>query len=328
MNDTVSFGKLALEGVGRMREKNSELRGRVAALLLLLRGAYFTGESKYRAFAEEDLRALWRSGAHDHVGGGFFSAAPDREWLRPVFEKRLGDNSILAYLYAEAWESGHMGFYRDAAEEALDFCLRELAAPSGLFAAALRLSPEAQENPFLFTPAQITEALGDEVGRPFAACYDITDEPNCGEASVPNLILNERWNLLPAGYDDLRERLRLWRAERGGVLRDPRTSVFDNALLLAALAKAARVFSDSVSGKVLSRDGRRRSPAPAHYAASALRRHGGRRFHRYDARDLSHSAITQTVKANERSISSVIASLTKSGVAIRPFQHQTLFRNT
>ncbi|MBR0039986.1 MAG: thioredoxin domain-containing protein [Oscillospiraceae bacterium] len=244
MDKQTSFSELALQGVGRMREKNNDLRGRVAALLLLLRGTYFTGAGKYRAFAEEDLRAIWRGGVHDHIGGGFFCAAPDREWLRPVFEKRLDGNAVLAFLYAEAWESGRMGFYRDAAEEALDFCLRELPAPSGLFCAGVCLSPEAPENPFLFTPAQIADVLGAEAGRPFAECYDVTDEPNCGEGSIPNLILNERWNLLPAGYDDLRERLRLWRAERGGVETDPRAPLFANALLLAALAKAGRVFAD------------------------------------------------------------------------------------
>ena len=244
MDKQVSFSELALEGVGRMREKNSDLRGRVASLLLLLRGTYFTGEGKWRAFAEEDLRALWRGGVHDHIGGGFFCAAPDREWLRPVFENRLGDNAVLAFLYAEAWESGHMGFYRDAAEEALDFCLRELSTASGLFAAGLRLSPEARENPFLFSPAQIVDALGAEAGRPFADCYDVTDEPNCGAGSIPNLILNERWNLLPAGYDDLRERLRLAREARGGLEIASRTPLLDNALLLAALAKAGRVFAD------------------------------------------------------------------------------------
>ena len=244
MDQQAGFAALALAGVERMREKNNELRGRVASLLLLLRGAYFTGESKYRSFAEEDLRALWRGGVHDHVGGGFFRAAPDREWLRPVFEKRLGDNALLAYLFAEAWEKGRMGFHREAAEEALDFCLRELQTLSGLFFAGLGLSPEARENPFLFTPAQIAETLGAEAGRPFAECYDVTDEPNCGPGSIPNLILNERWNLLPAGYDDLRERLRLTREARGGVDLEARTPISDNALLLAALAKAARVFDD------------------------------------------------------------------------------------
>ena len=245
MEQEVSFAERALDGVERMRRADHDMRGRFAALLLLLRGAYFTGEGKWRAMAEEDLRALWRGGVHDHVGGGFFSAGFDREWLRPSFEKRLDDNAMLAFLYAEAWEKGRMGFHREASEEALDFCLRELADPSGLYRAGRRAAqPDGESNPFLFTPAQICEILGDEAGRHFAECYDVTDEPNCGSGSIPNLILNERWNLLPEGYDDLRERLRLAREERSGLLTDARTPVEANALLLAALAKAGRVFSD------------------------------------------------------------------------------------
>ncbi|HAJ65638.1 MAG TPA: hypothetical protein DCM61_03530, partial [Clostridiales bacterium] len=119
MDQDLSWGERALAGVGRMREKDFDVRSRASSLLLLLRGAYYTGETKWRVMAEEDLRALWRSGVHDHIGGGFFSASFDSEWLRPSFEKRLDDNAVLALLYTEAWESGHMPFYRDAAEEAL-----------------------------------------------------------------------------------------------------------------------------------------------------------------------------------------------------------------
>ena len=234
---------LALEGVERMREKDFGVRGRVSALLLLLRGAYYTGEGKWRAPAEEDLRALWRGGVHDHIGGGFFSASHDREWLRPDFEKRLDDNAILAFLYTEAWEKGRMGFYREAAESALDWILRELSGPSGLYRAG-QYAAEG-ENPYLFTPTQLRRILGDEKGRAFAESWDITEEGNLGDGlSIPNLILNQRWNLIPGGYDDLRERVRLAREERGGLLTDERTPPAANALLLAALAKAARVFSD------------------------------------------------------------------------------------
>lgn len=244
MDQFSSWGERALCGVEAMREKSFDVRGRVAALPLLLRGAYFTGERKWRLLAEEDLRALWRSGVHDHVGGGFFSASADPEWLRPSFEKRLDDNAALALLYAEAWESGHMPFYREAAEEALDFCLRELSTPSGLYAAGCRADAASEENPFLFTPALLSDVLGEEDGRHFAECYDITPEPNCGAGSIPNLLLNERWSLLGAGYDDLRERLRLWRETRGGLVTDARTPLGANALLLAALERAGRVFSD------------------------------------------------------------------------------------
>lgn len=245
MDEILSWGERALEGAARVREKNHELRGRAGTLLLLLRGAYFTGENKWRALAEEDLRALWRSGAHDHIGGGFFSGSRDREWLRPVFEKRLDDNAVLAYFYTEAWQSGRMAFYRAAAEEALDFCLRELAAPSGLCCAGQYAAhPEAEDNPYLFTPAQVCGLLGEEAGRHFAECYDVTAEGNCGAGSIPNLILNQRWSFVPEGYDDFREILRLAREERGGIVTDTRTPLAANALLLAALARAGRVFEE------------------------------------------------------------------------------------
>ena len=245
MDENRSWGERALEGVARMRENNHELRGRAGALLLLLRGAYFTGEAKWRAMSEEDLRALWRSGAHDHIGGGFFSGSEDGEWLRPRFEKRLDDNAVLAFFYAEAWQSGRMAFYRDAAEEALDFCLRELATPSGLYGAGQAAeAPDAPDNPYLFTPAQICALLGEDAGRHFAECYDVTAEGNCGAGSIPNLLLNERWALVPEGYDDCRETLRAAREKRGGLFTDARVFPQGNALLLAALAKAGRVFSD------------------------------------------------------------------------------------
>ena len=155
-----SFVALALAGVERMREKDRSARGRAAALLLLLRGADAAGEEKYRALAEEDLRALWRGGVHDHIGGGFFAESLDGEWLRPRFEKRLDDNAILAFLYTEAWEKGRMGFYREAAEEALDFCLRDLADPSGLYRRGQYAAQSGEgENPYLFTPAQIAAPI-------------------------------------------------------------------------------------------------------------------------------------------------------------------------
>jgi len=245
MDQDLSWGERALAGVGRMREKDFDVRSRASSLLLLLRGAYFTGQTKWRVMAEEDLRALWRSGVHDHIGGGFFSASFDREWLRPSFEKRLDDNAVLAWLYIEAWESGHMPFYRDAAEEALDFCLRELALPSGLYGAGqCAADPEAEDNPFLFTPSGIAETLGEEDGRHFAECYDVTAEGNCGKGSIPNLLLNERWHLVPPGYDDFRERLRAVRERRAGIVTDTRVSLSWNALLLAALAKAGRALAD------------------------------------------------------------------------------------
>lgn len=245
MDELSSWGERALAGVERLRGTNGDVRGRVGALLFLLRGAYFTGDTKWRRYAEADLRALWRGGVHDHIGGGFFSHSADREWLRPSFEKRLDDNARLAFLYTEAWESGHMAFYREAAESTLDWILRELGAPSGLYCAGqFSEAGFTAANPYLLTPAQLAETLGADAGRHFGECYDITDEPNCGEASIPNLLLNERWSLIGESYDDDRERLRAARETKALLCLDARTPPAWNAMALAAFAKAGRVFDD------------------------------------------------------------------------------------
>ena len=246
MNEFGSWGLEALKGAERLRGKDGgAFRDRMCALPLLLRGAYFSGEAKWRSMAEEDLRALYRGGVHDHVGGGFFSDSGDGEWLRPRGEKRLCDNAMLALVLSGAWESGRMAFYRESAEDALDFCLRELKGPDGLFFAAQR-SADGTAAPWLFTPEQLAEALGREKSRGFAECFDITPEGNFpGGASIPNLILNQRWSLLPEGCADQCETLRLYRDARGGFELDRRAIPEWNALMLASLAKCARIFSDA-----------------------------------------------------------------------------------
>jgi len=243
MTEYRSWGESALDGAERVRAAAPSPRDRICALPLLLRGAYYTEAPHRRALAEEDLRKLYRSGVHDHMAGGFFADSGDAEWLRPMFEKRLGDNALIACCFAEAWESGHMAFYRAAAEGALDFCLRELKGPSGLYFAYQRPAAD-REDAYLLTPGQIADELGADTGRHFAECYDVTEEGNLGEGrSIPNLILNQRWSLVPEGYAELRGKLCERRIRIGGTVCGA-PSFAGSALLLAALAKCGRVFSE------------------------------------------------------------------------------------
>ena len=158
---------------------------------------------------------MYRGGIYDHLGGGFCRYSTDREWLAPHFEKTLYDNALLALCYTEAWQEGRFALYRTVAEATLDYCLRELRHESGGFFSAQDADSEGVEGKYyLFTPEEVCAALGAEAGRHFCECYDITKEGNFHGKSIPNLLLNQRWNLLPEGYDDLREKLRLYRAER------------------------------------------------------------------------------------------------------------------
>lgn len=217
-------------------------------LIFLMRYAALSGDKAARHMADFTLGQMFRGGIFDHLGGGFSRYSTDREWLIPHFEKTLYDNALLAYAYTEAWQEGHMAVYRQTAEATLDYCLRELLAPGGGYYSGQDADSGGEEGAYyLFTPGEIQSVLGEDAGRHFAECYDVTKEGNFGKTgkSVLNLLLNQRWNLLPEGYDDFRERLRLTQADRVRPGTDTKILTAWNGLMLSALAKAAWVFSDA-----------------------------------------------------------------------------------
>jgi hypothetical protein len=214
-------------------------------LLFLLRQAKLGEDRSLRAMAEYTLQQMYRGGVHDHLGGGFCRYSTDREWLAPHFEKTLYDNALLALCYTEAWQEGHYALWRTVAESTLDYCLRELRQEDGGFASGQDADSGGEEGRYyLFTPEEIRSVLGAEDGKHFCECYDITPEGNFHGESIPNLLINQRWSLIPEGYDDFTERLRLYRGERCSLLTDTKRLSGWNGLMLTALARAARVFDD------------------------------------------------------------------------------------
>lgn len=214
-------------------------------LIFLMEYALAAEDGKPRAAVEHTLRQMLRGGIWDHFGGGFCRYSTDREWLKPHFEKTLYDNALMALCLAEAWNDGHMARWRDAAEQTLDYCLRELKAPEGGFYSGQDADSGGEEGAYyLFTPEEVCSVLGQEAGRHFCECYDITQKGNFRGKSIPNLLLNTRWSFLPEGYEEYRERLREYRAGRMPLLTDTKILAGWNGLLLAALSRAAKVFQD------------------------------------------------------------------------------------
>ena len=213
-------------------------------LLFLLRYGKLAEDKEGRRMVDHTLQQMARGGIYDHIGGGFARYSTDREWLAPHFEKTLYDNALLALTYTEAWQDGHLALYRQVAEDTLDYCLRELRADDGGFFSGQDADSEGEEGKYyLLTPAQVKQVLGEDEGRHFCECYDITEEGNFQGKSIPNLLLNQRWNLLP-DYGDAREKLRLYRAARAPLGTDVKLLTAWNGLMLMALARAARVFDD------------------------------------------------------------------------------------
>lgn len=215
-------------------------------LLFLMRYSALSGDKSFREIADGTLKTMYRGGIYDHFGGGFCRYSTDREWLAPHFEKTLYDNALLAYTYAEAWQSGHLALYRTVAENTLDMCMRELMSDDGGYFCGIDADSGGVEGAYyLFTPEEVEKALGAEQGKHFCECYDITEEGNFHGRSIPNLLINTRWQLLPEGYDELSEKMRIYRSERMPIKTDTKQLAAWNGLMLMALSKAAAVFGDA-----------------------------------------------------------------------------------
>lgn len=215
-------------------------------LLFLLRYSKLSGRPELRKMAEKTLQQMYKGGIYDHLGGGFSRYSTDREWLAPHFEKTLYDNALLALAYTEAWQDGHFALYRQVAESTLDYCMRELWSEADGFCCAQDADSEGSEGAYyLFRPKEIKDILGEDDGRHFCECYDITAEGNFDGGSIPNLLLNTRWNFIPEAYPEFREKLRIYRAKRLPLHKDTKILTAWNGLMLMALSRAAWVFSDA-----------------------------------------------------------------------------------
>ena len=106
-------------------------------------------------------------GLHDQIGGGFHRYATDTDWLIPHFEKMLYDNAQLARVYLHAFQLTGEARFRTVAETTLDYMVRELRTPDGLFASSQDADTDGVEGAtYVWTADEIEAVLGDAAEAP------------------------------------------------------------------------------------------------------------------------------------------------------------------
>ncbi len=146
---------------------------------LLLRHTWRTGDAPSLRMAVHTLNQMARGGMYDQLGGGFHRYSTDGEWLVPHFEKMLYDNAQLAVAYLEAAQLTGSTLYRRVAAETLDYVLRDLTGPQGEFLSSEDADSEGEEGRFyVWTHAEILDALGAEEGSRFARTYGVKEGGN------------------------------------------------------------------------------------------------------------------------------------------------------
>jgi hypothetical protein len=255
-------------------------------LPFLLRYWKRTDNAKALEMVEKTLQAMRRGGIYDHVGFGFHRYATDRRWLVPHFEKMLYDQALLAAAYVEAFQATGKEEYALAAREVFTYVLRDMTADAGGFYSAEDADSEGEEGKFyLWTAAEINQALAPEEAEFITRVFNITENGNFSdEASggrsgrnilhlagpLPEIAGGPGMSLADFRYrlESAREKMFARREKRVHPSKDDKILADWNGLMIAALAKGARVLDepgyaaaagraiDFIFGKMVTEDGR------------------------------------------------------------------------
>ena len=253
-------------------------------LTFLLRWHKRSGETHGLHMVEKTLDAMRCGGIFDHVGYGFSRYSVDERWLVPHFEKMLYDQAMLTMAYAEAHQVTGTAGYGRVAGEILTYVLRDMTGPEGGFYTAEDADSEGKEGLFyVWTPGEIKEHLGKDLGDLFCRFYDVGPHGNFEDGRsilhirVPLEQFAARENMdvaeLERALEQGRESLFHARERRVHPLKDDKVLTSWNGLMIAAMAKAYQALGEQAYADAAQHSAR--------FILDNLKMEGPRLFRRY-----------------------------------------------
>jgi len=231
-------------------------------ILFLLRYWRRTGTAEALAMAEQTLLSMRRGGIYDHVGFGFHRYATDESWTVPHFEKMLYDQAMLALAYTEAFQATGKEFYGATAREVLHYVMRDMTAPEGGFYSAEDADIEGDEGKFyLWSMEELTSVLTKDEIAFLEREFNLLEEGNFRDEATgkkngrnilhmkaPIEVRTTRTATKEDGSGTLPESMRrkvfAERETRVHPHKDDKILTDWNGLMIAAFARAARVFGE------------------------------------------------------------------------------------
>jgi uncharacterized protein YyaL (SSP411 family) len=230
-------------------------------LLFLLRYWARTGNQKALYMVEKTLQEIRLGGIYDHIGYGFHRYSTDSQWLVPHFEKMLYDQAMLAMAYTETYQATGKVEYSQTAHEIFAYVLRDMAAPEGIFYSAEDADSEGTEGKFyVWGRGEINHILSAEEADLAFKVFHIQEEGNFIEfnggktgnnilhltAPFEEIASDMKMSLpeLRRNMEVIRQKLCAYRENRIHPYKDDKILTDWNGLMIAALAKGARVFGD------------------------------------------------------------------------------------
>jgi len=223
-------------------------------LSFMFRYSKLSGISKFKDFALLTLKKMAKGGIFDQIGGGFHRYSTDARWLVPHFEKMLYDNALLPIVYGEAYQITKDAFFLDVVTKTLDYVIREMTSPEGVFYSATDADTNGEEGQtFVWKKREIEEVLGKD-SDVFCVYFDITDGGNFeGKSILANNIKasaiafkfgktdDEVNRIISEGSTKLLQ-IRNKRPQPG---KDDKILTAWNGLMISAFVKGYRISDDS-----------------------------------------------------------------------------------
>jgi uncharacterized protein YyaL (SSP411 family) len=224
-----------------------------AELDLLLRRGRVTGDEQARHAVHFTLQQMAHGGLYDQLGGGFCRYSVDERWDIPHFEKMLYDNGLLLALYCDAWQDSDDPLFARVVEQTAAWVMHEMQSPDGGYYSSLDADSEHEEGKFyVWQRDEVLSLLSDDEYALIEPYYSLDSTPNF-ESHAWNLrvsasleqiarhldITRERAEAL---LDSAREKLFAAREKRIRPGRDEKILGAWNGLMIAGMARAARVF--------------------------------------------------------------------------------------
>lgn len=203
----------------------------------LLRHYERTGSSSALETVSRACTAMARGGIYDQLAGGFARYSVDNAWVVPHFEKMLYDNALLLRVYAHwARRTGDPLAHRITGQTAW-FLLDELA-DGAMFTSSLDADADGREGAtYVWTPAQLTEVLGDDDGRWAAEVFEVTRDGTFEHGSSVLQLLHDPDD--QQRFERIRGALLAARLTRVQPGRDDKVVTSWNGLAITALIEAS-----------------------------------------------------------------------------------------
>jgi uncharacterized protein len=231
-------------------------------IFFLLRYWRRSGNPEALHMVEYTLENMYRGGIHDHLGSGFHRYSTDNMWIVPHFEKMLYDQALIATAYTEAYQVTGKRLYYEAAEEILDYVLRDLTSQEGGFYCGEDADVEGEEGKYyLWTLEEIWSVLSLEESELIIKMFNLNEGGNFeeeirGKKTGTNLfyMLRSLEALaaelgIPSHEAESRvklakEKLMAARNKRKRPAKDDKVLTDWNGLMIAAFAKGFQTFGE------------------------------------------------------------------------------------